>query len=71
MKIIGIQSLNRGPKANAWARSGQALTFSLCNLIMGRMGKISGARNAIAEIGSVVTSYIIVILLMSLLYSFI
>jgi len=31
MKIIGIQSLKRGPKANAWARSGQALTFSPCN----------------------------------------
>lgn len=52
MKIIGIQSLNRGPKANAWARLGQALTFSLRNLIVRR---IPGARNAITEIGSVVT----------------
>lgn len=37
MKIIGIQSLNRGPKANAWTRSGQALTFSLRDLIVKRM----------------------------------
>jgi len=36
MKIIGIQSLKRGPKVNAWARSGQALTFSPCK---GKDGK--------------------------------
>lgn len=54
MKIIGIQSLNRESKANAWARLGQALTFSLCNLIVRRMGRILGNRNAIAEIGSIV-----------------